>query len=154
MPKPHNSIKSQITNLKSQITVGFTLIEVIVVLAILGILMALILPSITKSRQIARDGKRRVDLESVRGALEVYRGDTKPPGYPADENLLVSGGYISSWPMDPLDPNQTYKYVLNPVSGGYAVCARLEADTTGSAPDCGGVDDCGVGVGCNYEITN
>ncbi len=138
-----------------QIIAGFTLIEVVVVMAILGLLVTVLLPSFSRSRAVARDTKRKGDLESVRQALETYRSDQTPPIYPAAVSGQPSGivpNYQSTYPVDPLSA-QRYVYVQLSAGIGYGLCAKLETETTGTAPDCPGMAACGTGQ-CNYEVKN
>lgn len=64
---------------------GFTLIELMIVIVILGILMGTILPRLTGAQSRARDTARRADLTNISQALEVYFADfgSYPP-VPAD----------------------------------------------------------------------
>lgn len=52
---------------------GFTLIEVLVVLSIVGILMAIVLANFTDARENARDKVRKSELKELQLALEVYK---------------------------------------------------------------------------------
>lgn len=52
---------------------GFTLIEILVVVAIIGLLSTVVLTSLDSARAKARDARRLVDLREVRTALENYR---------------------------------------------------------------------------------
>ena len=54
---------------------SFTLIELLVVIAIIGVLAALIIPSINNARTKARDAKRLEDLRQFSLALEMYYSD-------------------------------------------------------------------------------
>ena len=54
---------------------GFTLIELIVVMAIIGMVATLGAGSYQSSLKRARDAQRKADLQQVRGALEMYRAD-------------------------------------------------------------------------------
>ncbi len=54
---------------------GFTLIELMIVIVILGILMGTILPRLTGAQSRARDTARIADLNNISQALEVYSGD-------------------------------------------------------------------------------
>lgn len=54
---------------------GFTLIELMIVIVILGILMGTILPRLTGAQSRARDTARRADLSNIAQALEVYFAD-------------------------------------------------------------------------------
>ena len=87
---------------------GFTLIEVMVVVAILGILAALIVPKIMSRPDQARVVAARQDIASLVQALKLYRLDNKR--YPStDQGLAVlvarpgaaAGGYIEKLPLDP-----------------------------------------------------
>ena len=112
---------------------GFTLIELMVVLSIIGVLMALTLTGIGSSRKAARDATRKADLETIRGGLEMYKSDCNT--YPLTGS--VNGGssltgacpgptintYISAVPTDPLS-TQNYYYSSDGLT--YVICASLE----------------------------
>lgn len=104
---------------------GFTLIEIMVVVVILGILAALIVPKIMSRPDEARIVAARQDIGALAQALKLYRLDNKR--YPTTEQglqALVSkptlapvpdgwkgGGYVEKLPQDPW--GHPYQY-LNP----------------------------------------
>ena len=120
---------------------GFTLIELIVVIAILGILSTIGLTSFRTSQIKSRDAKRKSDLEQVQRALEMYMNDVGH--YP---NSTAIGGTIGSfsWGVEfkdakgtiymkelPKDPTGNteycYKSVVAPtVATSYQLYAKLE----------------------------
>jgi len=116
---------------------GFTLIELLVAMTIVAVLMGLALISYQGARKIARDGKRKTDLEGVRGALEMYRADNGE--YPG--GLSDLGGYITV-PQDPAT-GDNYPYNSDTAST-YELCADLEIN---------GPDSCTVGTG-DYVVRN
>lgn len=70
---------------------GFTVLELLVVLAILGILAALIFPSVGAARRSANKAKARVQFTQWAAAIESFRGEYGY--YPAfDASNLVNGG--------------------------------------------------------------
>lgn len=129
---------------------GFTLVEIMVVMAIIGILAGLTLTAFVGSRKTARDGKRRADIETIRSALEMCRSDTD--SYPVGSTLPgICSTYLPSVPTDPLSP--TYQYRYNGSANSYTLCAYLEtgAVTTNCTGSCGG--NCGAAA-CNYKTCN
>ncbi len=69
---------------------GFTLIELMIVIVILGILMGTILPRLTGAQSRARDTARIADLNNISQALEVYSSDHGE--YPAAQCTGTCGG--------------------------------------------------------------
>src|SRR4026209_3012599 len=104
---------------------GFTLLEVMVVVVILGILAALVVPKIISRPDEARVIAAKQDLASIMQALKLYRLDNQR--YPSTEQGLQAlvvqpttaalppnwkaGGYIERLPRDPW--GNPYQY-LNP----------------------------------------
>lgn len=136
---------------------GFTLIEVLVVIAIIGILIGLSTVAFQAARKAGRDTKRRTDLNEIRSNLEVYRTDCGT--YPSSLNFegsltgvqtTCSGNiYMSKVPQDPTPNSQGY-YYLQSGSNSYQLCAHLEQAPT--IPDsCTG--SCG-GQTCNFKVAN
>lgn len=89
---------------------GFTLIEVLVVVVILGILAAIIVPNIMDKPGQAKITKAKADIRGIESALNMYRLDEHD--YPkTDQGLeaLVSK-YLPRLPMDPWDKEYLYLY--------------------------------------------
>lgn len=107
---------------------GFTMIEILVVVAIIALLTTIGILSFSQVNKKARDGKRKADLEQMRSALVLYRTDTSE--YPLDVDwdtmtpitTYISGSSIS----DPLnDPYPQYEYTSD--GSTFEICATLEA---------------------------
>lgn len=107
---------------------GFTLIEVMVVVVILGILAAIVVPRIMDRPDEARITKARQDIRALEAALNLYRLDNYV--YPSTDQGLEAliekptspepprwkeGGYVDRLPQDPWQ--RPYQY-LSPGSHG------------------------------------
>ena len=79
---------------------GFTLLELLVVMTIIGILAAIAVPALRDSPQRARESALREDLFTLRSVIDQYHGDKGY--YPADLQTLVTDGYIRKIPLDPM----------------------------------------------------
>ena len=132
----------------SRTAAGFTLIEIMVVVVILGILATLVLPKIMGRPDEARAVAAKQDIGSVMQALSLYRLDNSR--YPSTEqglNALVTkpttepqpanwknGGYLDKLPKDPW--GNLYQY-LNPGVKGEIDVFSYGADGKpgGTGPD-------------------
>lgn len=109
---------------------GFTLIEVLVVVGIIGLLSAVVLVGIGPFRAKGRDARRISDLRQVQSGLELYY--TKNQNYPAAASwdalktvLIAAGIGVSDIPNDPLI-GRSYGYCKTADNYNYAVAAYLE----------------------------
>ena len=78
---------------------GFTLIEILVVIAIIGILSTIVLTSLGTARTKANDAKVQAELSSMRGQAELFFGEYHDYGSPlthASEVCRTAGGGGSS----------------------------------------------------------
>jgi prepilin-type N-terminal cleavage/methylation domain-containing protein len=77
---------------------GFTLIELMIVVAIIGILAAIAIPKFAELIRKSNEGASKGNLGSIRSALSIYYGDMEGQ-YPADmAALTVAGKYLSTVP--------------------------------------------------------
>lgn len=126
---------------------GFTLIEILVVLAILSILTGLISSNYITSRIRARDAQRKSDLSSIKTALELFYNDhgQYPPaaisGVGNSQISTIDWGdesfydfindetetiYMAILPGDPAAPGTQYFYTTNSTGTKYQLCAQIE----------------------------
>ena len=105
---------------------GFTLIEVLIVVSIIGLLSSVVLVGLRGFRSQGRDVRRIADLKSIQNGLELYY-NTKG-NYPADLNTLTTAGIgITKLPADPV-AGQSYEYGLCDSGQGYVIGATLDAN--------------------------
>lgn len=112
---------------------GFTIIELIVVLAAIGILLAIAAPRYVQHIERAREVALRQDLQQIRVAIDQFRADQMR--YPASLEELVKVGYLHAAPVDPItDSAQTWKIVQRPQGGGGGVF-EIHSGASGQALD-------------------
>ncbi len=130
---------------------GFTLLELLIVIVIIGILAVLIIPNLASGPARARDAQRKSDLRNVKTALETYYNDnnsypTANPGGGSAASCVIAGNstcigaalssgttpYMKTVPSDPKNTG-SYVYTYLPTPSGcstacvsYSMTATLE----------------------------
>jgi general secretion pathway protein G len=79
---------------------GFTLIELIIVMAIIGILSAIAIPGFLNNVRRSKEAVLREDLHTMRTAIDSYTVDKEKAPQALDD--LVQAGYLKSIPIDPV----------------------------------------------------
>ena len=92
---------------------GFTLVELMVVMAIIALLLALALPRYFNHLETSKETILKQDLAVMRDAIDKYHGDRGR--YPDSLDELVSARYLRSLPVDPItDRVDTWQIVAPP----------------------------------------
>ncbi len=122
-------MKRYVSRITYHVSRGFTLLEVLVVVAIIGILISIGTAAYTSAQKKSRDGRRQGDLRSIQNAFEQYYADNS--AYPISGSCTVSSTYLPAG--IPKDPKTAVAYTITCDGTGatYCSCALLEGTTTG-----------------------
>ena len=89
-----------VRRLKSRRSFGFTLLEMMIVIIIMGILLSIAMPIYSQSIMRARESVLRNDLSELNKLVQQYTLDKQKAPQSLDD--LVSAGYIHQVPKDPM----------------------------------------------------
>jgi len=111
---------------------GFTLIEILIVVVILGILAAIIVPQFTNAADDASISSARTQLQSVRAQVELYY--SQEGNYPANYAAMVTSGHLRSATID--WPAGFAEHASHDISAGnvqltYSGSGDVDGDGTG-----------------------
>jgi general secretion pathway protein G len=96
---------------------GFTLVELMIVVSIVGILATIAVPSYQSSLMKARETVLRQDLFTLRELLDHHRADKGK--YPPSLDGLVAAGYLRTLPKDPFtNTSSSWQEISEPTEGG------------------------------------
>ena len=127
---------------------GFTLIELMIVISIIGILAAIAIPKFADLVRKAQEGATKGNLGTIRSALSIYYGDMEgqyPQPIAANDALsalTINSKYIAAIPMaktPDYHPNSSTELDYGPApyippndSGGWAYGAAISGPTSGT----------------------
>jgi general secretion pathway protein G len=92
-------------------SIGYTLIEIVIVLTIISILVSIAVPIYQRTVQRSKESVLRNNLFSMRQVIDEYTYDKQKAPKTLDE--LVSTGYLRQVPVDPFtNTNRSWKIVM------------------------------------------
>lgn len=112
---------------------GFTLIEILVVLAILASLLSLAAPRYFGSIERSKETVLKQNLFQMREALDKYYADSGK--YPDSLDDLVAKRYLRSAPFDPVTESATTWIIVPPPGGGKGGVYDVRSGAPGNARD-------------------
>ncbi len=122
---------------------AFTLVEIMIVVAIIGILIAIAVPGFIRAREVSRRNSCQENLVKIDAAKQQWALETNQPGTanPTWDDLLGSSqetAYLRFMPVCPLDATRTgATYTINAVNTVPA-CNQGTGDYVHSFPQSGG----------------
>ena len=147
---------------------GFTLVELLVVMAIIAILTVITLGSFTESQKKSRDGARKANLKSLSEAINLYYADTG--SFPSEASVTFGGElkrgttiYMKKIPSEETSGVSNLDYQVSTTGKSFRVYTNLENDkdrdchcyrtARTDGPAC---SDLGytISSGCGYIITS
>ena len=154
-----------VSKMKKNKRKGFTLIEMLIVIALIGILAGVVISviNIPKTQARSRDSKRVGDIKRIQTALELYFADNRK--YPVStswknvQNILELLPYINPIPVDTGESisnssqrcygftTREYKYGTNSSGGGYVLMATMELTESASPSKCSSIPNCAPSKG-------
>lgn len=118
---------------QTKTALGFTLVELLVVLSILALLLTLAYPKYFSSVERAKEAALKQSLNTVREGIDKYYADHSQ--YPASLEELVEKQYMNKLPIDPITESDT-TWVIDapepPLEGGVY---NIHSGATGTAKD-------------------
>jgi len=106
---------------------GFTLLELMIVIAIIGLLIAIVIPDLLKTREMSEVEACKASLRGVQSALELYYTHYKY--YPENLQTLMTEGYLQE-NGDKDTWNKLLRYTTTGAGGGGAANESEGASTT------------------------
>ena len=99
---------------------GFTLIELLIVMALLGVLVAVLLPKYQDLTPEAKIAATQQHLESLRSAVLLYTSKSYSPVFPPSLDSLVTKGFIRKMPEVKISGMTTFQTTIpgSPANGG------------------------------------
>ncbi len=121
----------------SRRTRGFTMIELVVVMAVLGLLLSLAMPRYMASLERGREQVLQNNLAQMREAIDRFYGDNAR--YPEQLEELVSKRYLRAVPLNPFTEGPDWAVVAPPSGAKGAVFdvrdPTLQAGAPGAAAE-------------------
>ncbi|MBW8328946.1 MAG: prepilin-type N-terminal cleavage/methylation domain-containing protein [Thiobacillus sp.] len=112
---------------------GFTLVELMVVMAIIALLLALALPRFFNHLENSRETILKQDLAVMRDAIDKYHGDTGR--YPDSLDALVSARYLRALPIDPITGKADTWQIVAPSGDDVGALYDIHSGAPGVARD-------------------
>ncbi len=116
-------------NFRAQVSDGFSLLELLVVVAILATLISVAAPRYWASVQRSEATVLRHNLIALRGALDDYKADKGH--FPPSLDMLVEHRYLTSIPVDPIN-GRTDSWILVPAAPPSTGIAQVRSGAHGT----------------------
>ena len=114
-------------------TLGFTLIELIVVMTIIALLISIAVPRYFHSVEHAKEATLKQTLSVVRVAIDKFYGDNDR--YPSSISELVSKKYIRKLPVDPITESTETWVIEAPSMDSTGAVFDIKSGAPGKAKD-------------------